>query len=99
MFNELLVFFGPLLKPIKRIGIKDPPPPHKESIYTITFSICLWLSMFKVEMYYSLHDKNSSKVVVTMMMMTMMTMMMMTYFIYAQLKYQINNRVNKFSID
>ena len=88
MFNELLVFFGPLLKPLKRIGIKDPPPPppHKESIYTITFSICLWLSMFKMEMYYSLHDKNSSNVVVTMMMMTMMT-----YFIYAQLKYQINN--------
>ena len=50
--------------------------------------------MFKMEMYYSLHDKNSSNVVVTMMimtMMTMMTMMMMTYFIYAQLKYQINN--------
>ena len=55
--------------------------------------------MFKMGMYYSLHDKNSSNVVVTMMMMTMMTMMMMTYFIYAQLKYQINNRVNKFSID
>ena len=93
--------FGPLLKPLKQIGIKDPPPPpppppHKESIYTITFSICLWLSMFKMEMYYSLHDKNSSNVVVTMMMMTMM---MMTYFIYAQLKYQINNRVKKFSID
>ena len=88
MFNELLVFFGPLLKPLKRIGIKDPPPPppHKESIYTMTFSICLLLSMFKMEMYYSLHDKNSSNVVVTMMMMTMMT-----YFIYAQLKYQINN--------
>ena len=50
--------------------------------------------MFKMEMYYSLHDKNSSNVVVTMM-----TMMMMTYFIYAQLKYQINNRVKKFSID
>ena len=48
--------------------------------------------MFKMEMYYSLHDKNSSNVVVTMMMMTMMTM---TYFIYAQLKYQINNRVKK----
>ena len=55
--------------------------------------------MFKMEMYYSLHDKNSSNLVVTMMMMTMMTMMMMTYFIYAQLKYQINNRVKKFSID
>ena len=84
MFNELLVFFGPLLKPIKRIGIKDPPPPppppHKESIYTITFSICLWLSMFKMEMYYSLRDKNSSNL--------MMMMMMMTDFIYAQLKYQ-----------
>ena len=52
--------------------------------------------MFKMEMYYSLRDKNSSNVVVTMMMMTMMTM---TYFIYAQLKYQINNRVKKFSID
>ena len=56
----------------------------------------LALAMFKMEMYYSLHDKNSSNVVVTMMMMTMM---MMTYFIYAQLKYQINNRVKKFSID
>ena len=98
MFNELLGVFGILLKPLKQIGIKDPPPPppHKESIYTITFSICLWLSMFKMEMYYSLRDKNSSNVVVTMMMMTMMTM---TYFIYAQLKYQINNRVKKFSID
>ena len=53
--------------------------------------------MFKMEMYYSLRDKNSSNVVVTMMMMTMI--MMMTYFIYAELKYQINNRVNKFSID
>ena len=52
--------------------------------------------MFKMEMYYSLHDKNSSNV---MMMMMMMTMMTMTYFIYAQLKYQINNRVKKFSID
>ena len=47
--------------------------------------------MFKMEMYYSLRDKNSSNVVVTMMMMTMMMMTMMTYFIYAQLKYQINN--------
>ena len=99
MFNELLGVFGILLNPLKQIGIKDPPPPpppHKESIYTITFSICLWLSMFKMEMYYSLHDKNSSNV---MMMMMMMTMMTMTYFIYAQLKYQINNRVKKFSID
>jgi len=33
-----------------------------------------------------------------MMMMKMMTMMMMTVFIYAQLKYHINNRVKKFSI-
>ena len=55
--------------------------------------------MFKMEMYYSLRDKNSSNVVVTMMMMTMMMMTMMTYFIYAQLKYQINNWVKKFSMD
>ena len=53
--------------------------------------------MFKMEMYYSLHDKNSSNVMMMMMMM-MMTMMTMTYFIYAQLKYQISNRVKKFSI-
>ena len=33
--------------------------------------------MFKMEMYYSLRDKNSSNVVVTMMMMTMMMMTMM----------------------
>lgn len=35
--------------------------------------------MFKMEMYYSLRDKNSSN---------LMMMMMMTDFIYAQLKYQ-----------
>ena len=40
--------------------------------------------MFKMEMYYSLHDKNSFN----LMMMMMMMMMMMTDFIYAQLKYQ-----------
>ena len=40
MFNELLGVFGILLKPLKRMGIKDPPPPpptphpHKESMYT-----------------------------------------------------------------
>ena len=44
MFNELLGFIGILLKPLKRIGIKDPPPPpppHKESIYALTFSVAL----------------------------------------------------------
>ena len=84
MLNELLGVFGILLKPLKRMWIKDPPPPphpHKESMYTFQFSVCLWLSMFRMEMYYSLHYKNSSNLM-------MMMMMMMTDFIYAQLKYQ-----------
>ena len=85
MFNELLVFFWSTFKTLKTDWNQRSPPPlplltKKVNKSTVTFSICLWLSMFKMEMYYSLRDKNSSNVVVTMMMMTMMmmTMMMMT---------------------
>ena len=38
MFDELLGFFGILLKPLKRIGIKDPLPILTKKVY-IPFSL------------------------------------------------------------